>query len=321
MAIAVSESPSGQMSFGCGPFGQSRTCPSTTRFRRASVPRLTRSVRGSGRDRGDLVPPSEERRLPRWVVPAVVVFWGGFLGALAVRFVWSQLSGLFVLVAIAVFLALAIEPGVNRLARRGWRRGSATALILFGVMALFLCSSARSARSSARRSPTCCRTPRRTSPTPSRRSTTRSARTSTPRRSSTTSTTPTARSRSSSGPAGQRRAAVGRRARRPAAAVLRAAVHLLPRRRRPEDAPRHLQPTDARRARSACCGAGSWPATRPAATSTPRPAGPDLGGLPLDRVPVPRHRRAGGAGAVGRHRQPVPARRRHVPRRHAARCC
>ena len=65
----------------------------------------------------------EDRRLPRWVVPAVVVFWGGFLGAVAVRFVWGKLSGLFVLVAIAAFLALAIEPGVNRLARRGWRRG------------------------------------------------------------------------------------------------------------------------------------------------------------------------------------------------------
>ena len=79
-----------------------------------------------------------DRRLPRWVVPAVVVFWGGFLGAVAVRFVWGKLSGLFVLVAIAAFLALAIEPGVNRLARRGWRRGRATALILLGVIAVFL---------------------------------------------------------------------------------------------------------------------------------------------------------------------------------------
>ena len=79
-----------------------------------------------------------ERRLPRWVVPAVVVFWGGFLGALAARFVWGKLSGLFVLVAISVFLSLALEPGVNRLARRGWRRGTATALLLFGVLAMFL---------------------------------------------------------------------------------------------------------------------------------------------------------------------------------------
>jgi predicted PurR-regulated permease PerM len=80
----------------------------------------------------------EERRLPRWVVPAVVVFWTGFLAALAVRFFWGKLSELFVLLAISVFLALAVEPGVNRLARRGWRRGSATALLLFGVLTVFV---------------------------------------------------------------------------------------------------------------------------------------------------------------------------------------
>lgn len=85
-----------------------------------------------------LVSPAEERRLPRWVVPAVVVFWSGFLAAIAVRYFWGKLSGLFLLVAISIFLSLAIEPGVNRLARRGWKRGSATALILFGVLALFL---------------------------------------------------------------------------------------------------------------------------------------------------------------------------------------
>ena len=87
----------------------------------------------------DPTPPSiEPRRLPRWVVPAVAVFWGGFLAALAIRFFWAKLNGLFVLLAISVFLSLAIEPGVNRLARRGWRRGTATALILFGVIAVFL---------------------------------------------------------------------------------------------------------------------------------------------------------------------------------------
>jgi predicted PurR-regulated permease PerM len=85
-----------------------------------------------------LVAPAEDRRLPRWVVPAVVVFWLGFLGAIAVRFFWGRLHGLFVLLAISLFLALAVEPGVNRLARRGWRRGTATALILFGVLGLFV---------------------------------------------------------------------------------------------------------------------------------------------------------------------------------------
>ena len=80
----------------------------------------------------------DDRRLPRWVVPAVAVFWLGFLGAIAARFVWDRLHGLFVLIAISIFLALAVEPGVNRLARRGWRRGTATALILFGVLGLFV---------------------------------------------------------------------------------------------------------------------------------------------------------------------------------------
>ncbi len=78
------------------------------------------------------------RRLPRWVIPAVVVFWAGFLGALATRFFWTKLSSFLVLVAVSLFLSLAIEPGVNRLARRGWRRGRATALILFGVVIALL---------------------------------------------------------------------------------------------------------------------------------------------------------------------------------------
>jgi predicted PurR-regulated permease PerM len=81
---------------------------------------------------------TESPRVPRWVVPAVVVFWAGFLATFVVRFFWGRLSGLFLLVAISVFLALAIEPGVNRLARRGWRRGTATALLLFGTLLAFV---------------------------------------------------------------------------------------------------------------------------------------------------------------------------------------
>jgi predicted PurR-regulated permease PerM len=80
----------------------------------------------------------DSRRLPRWAVPATALFWGGFLVVLVLRFFWDRLNALFVLLAISVFLSLAIEPGVNRLARRGWRRGTATGLILFGVIAVFL---------------------------------------------------------------------------------------------------------------------------------------------------------------------------------------
>lgn len=77
-------------------------------------------------------------RVPRWVLPTVAIFWTGFLVALAARFMWSKLSSLAILLLISIFLALAIEPGVNRLARRGWRRGTATALILLGVVAAMM---------------------------------------------------------------------------------------------------------------------------------------------------------------------------------------
>jgi predicted PurR-regulated permease PerM len=72
------------------------------------------------------------------VVPATIIFWLGALGTLAVRVFWSKLSTLVILLLMSLFLSLAIEPGVNRLSRRGWRRGPATALILFGVTIMFL---------------------------------------------------------------------------------------------------------------------------------------------------------------------------------------
>jgi predicted PurR-regulated permease PerM len=62
------------------------------------------------------------------------VFWIGFLLVGVAKHFWIRLEGLTLLLVIALFLALAIEPGVNRLARRGWRRGRATAAILFGVL-------------------------------------------------------------------------------------------------------------------------------------------------------------------------------------------
>ncbi len=78
------------------------------------------------------------RLLPRWVLPAVALFWLGFLATIVVRSLWTSLSGLVVLVAVSLFLSLAIEPGVNSLAARGWKRGTATGSILLGVVVVFL---------------------------------------------------------------------------------------------------------------------------------------------------------------------------------------
>lgn len=79
-----------------------------------------------------------DRVLPRWAIPAIFTFWVGFLLTMVARHVFDRLSGLLVLLLVSVFLTLAIEPGVNRLALRGWRRGTATSLLLFGVLGLFM---------------------------------------------------------------------------------------------------------------------------------------------------------------------------------------
>lgn len=73
-------------------------------------------------------------RVPVWVIRSIIVFWSGFLAVGVLKHLWSRLDGLVLLLVISMFIALAIEPGVNRLARRGWRRGSATGLILLGVV-------------------------------------------------------------------------------------------------------------------------------------------------------------------------------------------
>jgi predicted PurR-regulated permease PerM len=79
-----------------------------------------------------------DRTLPKWVIPAVAVFWMGFVLTFVLRHVFHRLSSLLVLLLVSGFLALAIEPGVNRLALRGWRRGRSTLMILFGVLFAFL---------------------------------------------------------------------------------------------------------------------------------------------------------------------------------------
>jgi predicted PurR-regulated permease PerM len=83
-------------------------------------------------------PETSERVLPRWLLPAIALFWTGYVLTFAVRHVFARLWGLVVVLFVALFLALAIEPGVNRLAARGWRRGTATALILFSTVFAFV---------------------------------------------------------------------------------------------------------------------------------------------------------------------------------------
>jgi predicted PurR-regulated permease PerM len=55
------------------------------------------------------------------------------VGAIAALHLIGQLTGFLTIIVTALFLSFAIEPGVNWLAARGWRRGSATGLIFIIV--------------------------------------------------------------------------------------------------------------------------------------------------------------------------------------------
>jgi predicted PurR-regulated permease PerM len=75
-------------------------------------------------------------RMPRWVPRAIALFWVGFLATIVLRFAFDQLHELLLLLLVSVFISFAVEPGVNRLSRRGWRRGTATVAILIGILAV-----------------------------------------------------------------------------------------------------------------------------------------------------------------------------------------
>lgn len=82
--------------------------------------------------------PNSDGAMPRWVPRAVLLLWLGYLGTVLVQELWDRLFGFLLLLVISLFIALAIEPGTNRLARRGMKRGTATGLILAGVAAVAL---------------------------------------------------------------------------------------------------------------------------------------------------------------------------------------
>jgi predicted PurR-regulated permease PerM len=72
--------------------------------------------------------------MPRWVPRAIIFFWLMYLATLSFRHVFDRLGSFLILLLISLFIALAVEPGVNRLVQRGWGRRKATAGILFSVV-------------------------------------------------------------------------------------------------------------------------------------------------------------------------------------------
>jgi predicted PurR-regulated permease PerM len=71
----------------------------------------------------------DSRAMPPWLPRAIGLCLLGVAGLFVVWWLLMRLRTLLILVLVSLFLAIAIEPAVNALARRGWRRGVATAVV------------------------------------------------------------------------------------------------------------------------------------------------------------------------------------------------
>src|SRR4051794_3636221 len=80
--------------------------------------------------------PTSDRAVPPWLSRAIALAAGWVVLLFVAYWALGRLQTLLIMVLVAFFLSLAMEPAVDRLARRGWRRGSATALVL-GVVLVF----------------------------------------------------------------------------------------------------------------------------------------------------------------------------------------
>jgi len=67
---------------------------------------------------------------PPWVKPTIVWTIALVVGVAAALTLLGILQQVVLWILLALFFSFALEPAVNRLARRGWRRGSATGLLL-----------------------------------------------------------------------------------------------------------------------------------------------------------------------------------------------
>ncbi len=74
--------------------------------------------------------------MPPWLPRAFVLFGTVVLLFVAGLWLLDRLRGLLLLLLTSLFLAFAIEPAVNWLAARGWRRGAATG-VMFVVIGVF----------------------------------------------------------------------------------------------------------------------------------------------------------------------------------------
>jgi predicted PurR-regulated permease PerM len=76
----------------------------------------------------------EREPMPGWVPRALLLFFLGVAALFTAYALFRQLRSLLLILLVSLFLAFALEPAVNYLDRRGWRRGPATGVVFLGLV-------------------------------------------------------------------------------------------------------------------------------------------------------------------------------------------
>ena len=79
-----------------------------------------------------------KNQMPSWILRATFTVIGAVLATYVGLVVLGRLQDLVYWLVTALFLSFALEPLVNKLEKRGWKRGLATGLIIVGFMLLIL---------------------------------------------------------------------------------------------------------------------------------------------------------------------------------------
>lgn len=69
------------------------------------------------------------KRPPEWLPRAVVTVLLVLAGAAVLFWIVNQIRGLLYILFLAIFVAIALEPAVQALVKRGWKRGLATGVV------------------------------------------------------------------------------------------------------------------------------------------------------------------------------------------------
>ncbi|MFH1103761.1 MAG: AI-2E family transporter [Actinomycetota bacterium] len=77
----------------------------------------------------------DRQGMPRWVPRLLIMIVVVIVGLFSAYHVLRQLRSLLVIIGISLFLSIALEPGVNFLARKGWKRGLGTGVMFLALVA------------------------------------------------------------------------------------------------------------------------------------------------------------------------------------------